>query len=296
MSDYRIGVDLGGTKIEVAALSSDGTVLFDQRVPTPRVYTEAIAALVGVIGEADAALGGKGTVGIGVPGRVNPRTKILRSSTCLDGHQFGPDLSAELGREVRVANDAGCFVLSEAVDGAGAGARVVFGAILGTGCGGGIVIDGRLLDGRNGISGEWGHIAFPFAPGEPGSDYPCWCGRRGCNETVLAGPALARTCDGPGARDARAIPARAASGDPAAASALATHAERLARALTDVVNLLDPDVIVLGGGLSNMDHLYEQVPKLMAKLALVPYWETPVLRNVHGDSSGVRGAAWLWPR
>ncbi len=271
MTDYRIGVDLGGTKIELAALSSDGTVLFDQRVPTPRVYTEAIAALVALVGEADAALGGKGTIGIGVPGRVNPRTNILRSSTCLDGHQFGPDLSAELGREVRVANDAGCFVLSEAVDGAGAGARVVFGAILGTGCGGGVIIDGRLLDGRNGISGEWGHSAFPFAPGESGSEYPCWCGRRGCNETVLAGPALARTCDGPGARDASAIPARAASGDPAAVSALATHAERLARALTDVVNLLDPDVIVLGGGLSNMDHLYEQVPELMAKLALFPY-------------------------
>jgi fructokinase len=296
VTDYRIGVDLGGTKIELAALAPDGTVAFEHRVPTPRVYAEAIAALVGLVTQAEAALGTSGTVGIGVPGRIDPRTNLLRSSTCLDGHRFGPDMSAVLGREVRVANDAGCFVLSEAVDGAGAGARVVFGAILGTGCGGGIVIDGRLLDGHNGIAGEWGHTAFPFAPGEKDAEYPCWCGRRGCNETVLAGPALARTCDGPGARDARSIPARAKAGNPAAIAALAMHAERLARALTDVVNLLDPNVIILGGGLSNMDHLYEQVPPLMAKLALVPYWQTPVLRNVHGDSSGVRGAAWLWPR
>ncbi len=296
MTDYRIGIDLGGTKIELAALASDGTIAFEQRIPMPRVYAEAMAALTGLVLEAESALGARGTVGIGVPGRVDPRTDLLRSSTCLDGQRFGPDISAALGREVRVANDAGCFVLSEAVDGAGAGARLVFGAILGTGCGGGVVIDGGLLHGRNGIAGEWGHTGFPFMPGEKDADYPCWCGQRGCNETVLAGPALARTCDGPGARDARSIPARATAGDPAAVAALATHAERLARALMGVVNLLDPDVIVLGGGLSNMDHLYERVPVLMAKLALVPYWETPLLRSAHGDSSGVRGAAWLWPR
>lgn len=296
MTEYRIGIDLGGTKIELAALEPDGSVAYDRRVPTPHAYGEALAAITALVVDAEAVLGARATVGIGVPGRIDPATQLLRSSTALTGQRFGPDISALLGREVRAANDAGCFALSEAMDGAGAGKNVVFGLILGTGCGAGIVIGGRLLSGLNGIAGEWGHAQFASKLGEPDADFPCWCGRRGCNETVLAGPAVARLCDGPAARDARLVPARAAAGDPVAVAALETHADRLARALTDIVNTLDPDVIVLGGGLSNMEHLYAEMPKRMREIALMPYGGTPVVKNVHGDSSGVRGAAWLWPR
>lgn len=295
MSAYRIGIDLGGTKIEIAVMAPDGRLVFTQRVPTPKTYPDALEAIAGLVTEAEATVGERATVGIGVPGRVDPATGMLRSSTALTGHRFGPDISARLGREVRVANDAGCFALSEAMDGAGAGKDVVLGLILGTGVGAGLVVSGRLLGGRNGLSGEWGHAQFAFGPGEEGAGFPCWCGRTGCNETALAGPALARLCDGPAARDAHLVPSRAAAGDAAAQRALEVHADRLARGLTDLVNTLDPDVIVLGGGLSNLVHLYAEMPERMRRIALMPYAATPVVKNVHGDSSGVRGAAWLWP-
>ena len=296
MSTDRIGIDIGATKIEIAVLGADGSFVLRQRAPTPHAYAEAIAAIARLVREAEAEIGAAASVGIGFPGRIDPRTGLLKSSTALDGHPFGADIEAALGREVRLANDAGCFALSEAVDGAGAGARVVFGAILGTGCGGGVVVDGRLLGERNGVSGEWGHNPFPF---ELPADLPgraCWCGQVGCNETVLAGPGLAIDCDGPGAHDASGIPARAAAGEAKAIAALDRHARRLARALAIVVNLIDPDAIVLGGGVSNMAHLYEQVPKLLPRFVFSRFCTTPVLRNAHGDSSGVRGAAWLWPR
>jgi fructokinase len=204
-------------------------------------------------------------------------------------------MSEALGRPVLVENDANCFALSEATDGAGAGYPVVFGVILGTGCGGGIVVHGQVIQGPNRVAGEWGHNPLPWPrPDElPGPD--CWCGKNGCLETWVAGPSLARDCDGEGVRDASGIPARAASGDTKARAALARHADRLARGLAQIVNFLDPDVIILGGGLSNMTHLYDQVPRLLKRYVFSDVIETPVARNIHGDSSGVRGAAWLWP-
>jgi fructokinase len=228
---------------------------------------------------------------------ISPATGLIKNanSICLNGHPFDRDLAEALGREVRMANDANCFALSEASDGAGAGKRIVFGVILGTGCGAGVIVDGKVLEGRNRIAGEWGHNPLPWPqPGElPGTE--CWCGKRNCLETRLCGPALARDADGDGARDASALPARAAGGDERAKAALARHADRLARGLGHVINLIDPDVIVLGGGLSNMQHLYTEVPKLLPRYVFSDFVNTPIVRNMHGDSSGVRGAAWLWP-
>ena len=298
MERYRIGVDLGGTKIEVAALNRDGEIAYRRRIATPtegyKFTLEAIAALVE---QAEAELGARGTVGIGIPGVISPATGVVKNanSTLLNGHALDRDISARLGREVRVANDANCFALSEAVDGAGKDSRVVFGVIIGTGCGGGIVIDRKVLDGRNRIAGEWGHTPLPWPKPE---EYPgplCWCGRHNCLETLISGPGLAADCDGPGARDAHALPARAAAGDARAAAALGRHADRLARGLAVVIDILDPDVIVLGGGLSNMAHLTVEVPRLIPRHVFSDVVDTPILRNVHGDASGVRGAAWLWP-
>ena len=292
----RIGVDLGGTKIEVAVLSLDGRLLHRQRTPTPAGYDATVAALAGLVRAAEAATA-PGTVGVGIPGAISPATGLVKgaNSIVLNGRPLAQDLSAALEREVRVANDANCFALSEAVDGAGAGARTVFGVIIGTGCGGGVIVNRTVVTGRHSIAGEWGHMPLPW----PGAgEYPlppCWCGRHGCVELFLSGPNLARDCDGPGAHDASRLPARAAAGDAKAQAALDRHVDRLARGLAVIVDVLDPDVIVLGGGLSNMAHLYEQVPAAMAPHVFSDVVSTPVLRNVHGDSSGVRGAAWLWP-
>ncbi len=292
----RMGIDLGGTKIEHAVLSPDGAVLLRDRQPTPRGYDDAVRALAAVVLAVEAKLGPV-TVGVGIPGVISPATGLVKNanSIALNGHALDRDLAAALGRPVRIENDANCFALSEAADGAGAGARTVFGVIIGTGCGAGIVVDGRLVAGPNRIAGEWGHNPLPWVTAE---DLPlprCWCGQAGCLETLVAGPALAADADGPGARDASALPARAAAGDAVAAAALARHVDRLARGLAQVVNLLDPDAVVLGGGLSNMDHLYEQLPALLRRHVFSDESATPVLRNRHGDSSGVRGAAWLWP-
>ena len=292
----RMGIDFGGTKIEHAVLGPDGAVLLRDRQPTPAGYEEAVRALAALVPAVEAAVGPV-TLGIGIPGVISPATGLVKNanSICLNGHALDRDLAAALGRDVRIENDANCFALSEAVDGAGAGARTVFGVIIGTGCGAGIVVDGRVVAGRNRIAGEWGHNPLPWVTP---ADLPlprCWCGQDGCLETLVAGPALAADADGPGARDASHLPDRAAAGDAVAAAALARHVERLARGLAQVVNLLDPDVVVLGGGLSNMDHLYEGLPRLMARHVFSDVSTTPVLRNRHGDSSGVRGAAWLWP-
>ncbi len=301
MPRFRIGLDLGGTKVEIAALSPEGELRHRRRIATPPGYEATLRAMTDLVGEAEQQIGEPGSIGIGIPGTISPRSGLVKNanSTVLNGRPLHRDMTALLGREVRVANDANCFALSEATDGAGMGSPSVFGVILGTGCGGGIVLDGRLVEGRQSIAGEWGHNPLPWprldaetneVPGPA-----CWCGRHGCLETMLSGPGLARDCDGPAARDAHGLPARAAAGDPKAKAALDRHADRLARGLAHVINLLDPHCIVLGGGLSNMDHLYREVPTLLPQYVFSDGCDTPVLRNRHGDSSGVRGAAWLWP-
>ena len=294
---YRIGIDLGGTKIEIAALMPDGSLAHRVRVPTPQDYGQTIATIAGLVQDAEAKLGPAHGIGIGIPGTISPATGLVKNANSerLNGNPFDKDLEAKLGRPVRVSNDANCFAMSEAADGAGAGAHCVFGVIIGTGCGGGIVIDGKVLEGRHHIAGEWGHTPLPWPRMEEMPLRRCWCGKLGCLETYIAGPALATEADGPGARDAGSVPARAAAGEERAIRALAIHADRLARGLAMIVNILDPDVIVLGGGLSNLDHLYTDLPGLMKPYIISDTFDTPVVRNKHGDSSGVRGAAWLWP-
>jgi fructokinase len=295
--DFRIGIDLGGTKTEIAALATDGTLLCRHRVPTPAAYADSLAGMAAMVREVERQMGGVGSVGIGIPGVISPATGLVKNANtiALNGHPFDRDIAALLGREVRVENDANCFTLSEASDGAGAGHAVVFGVILGTGCGGGITVDGKVIRGRHHISGEWGHTPLPWPAADELPGPACWCGHYNCLETRIAGPALARDCDGPDARDAHTIPARAAAGEPRARAALARHADRLARGLAVIINVLDPDAIVLGGGLSDMDHLYIEAPRRMAPYVFSDFVHTPILRNQHGNSSGVRGAAWLWP-
>jgi fructokinase len=290
----RIGVDVGGTKIEVAALDAFGAIALRRRIATPPDYAGVIRAVAALVEQAERELGARGTVGIGIPGSLSPETGRVRgaNSTWLNGGPLGEDLAAALEREVRLSNDANCLALSEAADGAGAGAASVFAAILGTGVGAGIVIQGRLLEGHNRIAGEWGHNPLPWMTADEFPGPRCWCGQQGCIETFLSGPALAADADGPGARDASGLAARR---DPAARGALARHADRLARALAHVVNLLDPEVIVLGGGLSNMTHLYEAVPRLLPRHVFSDTVRTRIVPAVHGDSSGVLGAARLWP-
>ncbi len=297
MTTHRIGVDFGGTKIEIVVLAPDGTVVLRRRVPNPRTYQGALSAVAELVRAAEADTGQDCSVGVGIPGAISPTTGLVRNanSVWLNGQAFDRDLAAALGRPVRVENDANCFALSEAADGAGRGYETVFGVILGTGCGGAIVTQGRLLPGRHCIAGEWGHTPLPWPEGCDLPLRPCFCGNAGCLERYVAGPSLAAECDGPGQADASGIPARAAAGDAHAASVLARHADRVARGLSVVVNILDPDAVVIGGGLSNMAHLYEVVPGLMQRRVLADRADTPILRNLHGDSSGVRGAAWLWP-
>jgi fructokinase len=295
---WRIGVDLGGTKIEVAALDPAGVIQWRHRAPTPGEYAAILRRIGELVAMAEAELSVRATVGVGIPGVVSPATGLVKNanSQTLIGHPLDKDLGALLDREVRVENDANCFALSEAVDGAGRGCRTVFGVIIGTGCGGGVVVDGRVVDGRNRIAGEWGHTPLPWPEPDELPYPPCWCGQVGCLELYLSGPGLARSCDGPDARDASGIPARAAAGDARAQAALARHTNRLARGLAVICNILDPDVVVLGGGLSNMAHLYEQVRPIMVSRMFSDVADTPIRRNVHGDSGGVRGAAWLWPQ
>lgn len=295
----RLGIDLGGTKIELLALDDDGRECFRKRVPTPSGdYTATLSALAELIHEADLALGVEGSIGIGIPGAESLRDGRIKNanSTCLIGQPLRQDLYTRLGRPVRLANDANCFALSEAIDGSAAGAQVVFGVILGTGVGGGIVINGQPLAGANAIAGEWGHnpLPDPYGDTEPPA---CYCGRQGCIETYLSGPGLARdharlwqeTLNG------EEIARRAEAGDARALQTLERYARRLARALAGVINLLDPDAIVLGGGLSRLAFLYDVLPALCAPHVFSDTLRTPILPPRHGDSSGVRGAAWLWP-
>ena len=292
----RIGIDLGGTKIEGIAFGARGDTLLRRRVAAPRGnYDQTLQALVDIVRVIEDETGQSGTVGVGIPGIISPATGLVKNanSTWLIGQPLGEDLPKLLGRPVRFANDANCFALSEATDGAAAGAAVVFGVIIGTGTGGGIVVSGHVVSGANAIAGEWGHNPLPAPrPSEiPGP--PCYCGRTGCIETFLSGPALSRDY---GAADVAVtdIVERAAHGEAAAAACLDRYEERLARALGSIVNVIDPDVIVLGGGLSNIERLYTNVPRLWVPYIFSDRVATRLVRAAHGDSSGVRGAAWLW--
>jgi fructokinase len=294
----RIGIDLGGTKIEVIALDASGHECFRHRVATPRGdYAGTIDAVAGLVASAEAVVG-RSSVGIGMPGVVSPASGLVKNanSTWLNGRPLTEDLTARLGRPVRLANDANCFALSEATDGAAAGMPIVFGVILGTGVGGGLIVDGRVVTGANAIAGEWGHNPLPWPQRDeiPGPD--CYCGRQGCVETFLSGPGLARDharhtgCT----LDAAAIVDAAAAGDAAAGETIARYADRLARGLATVINVFDPHAIVLGGGVSNITQLYDRVPRLWGEFVFSDAVATRLVRAVHGDSSGVRGAAWLW--
>jgi fructokinase len=298
MSALRVGVDLGGTKTEALAIDPAGRELSRLRVPTPGGdYSATLAAIAGLVERIEADLGERARVGVGMPGALSPATGVVKNanSTWLNGRPLAEDLRHRLGRPVRLANDANCFALSEAVDGAGAGARVTFGVILGTGTGGGIVVDGRVLTGPNAVAGEWGHNSLPW-PGEGERPGPaCYCGRSGCIETFLSGPGLARDYErATGRKRSPREILQVAGVEPEAEAALARYEERLARGLASVINLLDPDVIVLGGGLSNLARLYESVPRLWSRFVFSDRVDTPLRPPKHGDSSGVRGAAWLW--
>jgi fructokinase len=294
----RIGVDLGGTKIEVIALADNGATLLRHRVPTPAGdYAATLDAIVGLVHFAEKELRQEGGVGIASPGAISTRTGVLKNSnsTVLNGKPLDRDLAQKLGRPIRLENDANCFALSEAVDGAAAGAAVVFGVILGTGVGGGILVDRQIIAGRNRIAGEWGHNPLPWADASERPGAPCYCGKSGCVETFLSGGGLARDYQArTGKRlTAEEIALAAAGGDAAAQECVSTYCDRLARSLAIVINLLDPDVIVLGGGLSNMAQLYAALPALVARYAFSDGVDTPIVPAMHGDSSGVRGAAWL---
>jgi len=296
----RIGVDLGGTKIEAIALDAAGRERLRRRVPSPSDRYEAIVdAIRSLVAEVEATLGERGTVGIGTPGAMSPATGLIKNanSTVLNGRPFAADMAAALGREVRVENDANCFALSEASDGAGAGQRLVFGVILGTGVGGGIVHEGRVWAGPNAIAGEWGHNELPARGESAPPDTLCWCGRHCCIETYLSGPGMAadHARVAGEALDAQQIAARAQAGDAAARATLDRYVQRLAAGLAGVVNVLDPDAIVLGGGLSNIEALYAPLRQQLAEAVFSDHVATRVVRHRHGDASGVRGAAWLWP-
>ncbi|MAN80385.1 MAG: fructokinase [Rhodospirillaceae bacterium] len=296
----RAGIDLGGTKIEGLVLNGAGIPLARRRIAAPQGdYQATIRAICDVIRDLEAEAGPVGHVGVGIPGTISPATRLVKNanSTWLIGHPFDVDLESALGRPVRLANDANCFAVSEAADGAAQGAAAVFGVILGTGVGGGIALNGRPVSGLNAVAGEWGHNPLPWPRDDERPGPRCYCGLSGCIETFLSGPALAHdhlTATGENLSPPD-IAARAEAGDAAADATLARYEDRLARALATVINLLDPDAIVLGGGLSNLSRLYANVPRLWGKWVFSDEVATRLVPARHGDASGVRGAAWLWP-
>lgn len=296
MSDYRLGIDLGGTKIEIAALDPAGDILIRHREPNPGSYDALLVKIQQMVDAAKAETSPAATLGIGIPGAIDARTRCVKNAnaTWLNGRPFGDDLEKVLGCPVRVENDANCFALSEAIDGAAAGRKVVFGVILGSGVGGGIIVNGEPMTGLHHIAGEWGHIPLPWVREEEFPMPKCFCGNSGCLERFLCGSALAESWKGPGERSTQGIEEAAASGDEAAIRALDLYVDRLGRACALVVNMLDPDAIVLGGGVSNLQTIYDKVPDVMKRYAITPECNTELLKNKHGDSSGVRGAAWLW--
>ncbi|BAT19892.1 ROK family protein [Asaia bogorensis] len=307
MADYRLGIDFGGTKIEIAVLDRAGDLQLRERVPNPGIYEDAVIAVRDLVASVDQRLGSvashlaapgqlTSTLGIGIPGSISPETGLIKNAnaTWLNNQPFGIDLDRALNRSVRVENDANCFALSEAADGAGAGNRTVFGIIIGTGMGAGIVVDGKVIGGRHSIAGEWGHTPLPWVRMEEFPLPKCFCGNEGCLERYLCGPELAKDWKGVGHHNTAGIEEAAANGDIAAIGALDRYMDRFSRACALAINFLDPDIIVLGGGVSNLDSIYERVPPLLARHVITPTCTTPIVRNKHGDSSGVRGAAWLW--
>jgi fructokinase len=296
----RIGIDLGGTKIEVIALDDHGETLLRHRLPTPSGnYTDILEAIAALVDFAEQKTGRTGTVGIASPGAESLATGLIKNSnsTALNGKPLSHDIAQKLRRDVRIENDANCFTLSEAVDGAAAGFKTVFGVIIGTGVGGGIVLDKKILIGRNRIAGEWGHNPLPWAKNDEISGVTCHCGKASCIEYFLSGSGLALTYNSMTNRriTAEEVAAGAIAGDSQAMKSIEIYINRLARSLAAMINVLDPDVIVLGGGLSNITRLYSELPQLVAKYTFSDRIDTPIVRAVHGDSSGVRGAAWLWP-
>ena len=294
----RIGVDLGGTKIEVVALDDNGATVVRQRIPTPAGdYSATIRAIAELVRNAQSQVGYLASVGIATPGALSPQTGLLRNSNSvvLNGRPLDRDIANALGQAIRLENDANCLAISEAVDGAGAGCRVVFGAILGTGVGGGIVIEKRILTGLNRVGGEWGHNPLPWATEDERPGHRCYCGKFGCIETFLSGTGLAREYFSLSQKESKAEQIAEKVGDPYAVQSLAIYKHRLARSLAALVNILDPDVIVLGGGISNIDTLCAGLPELIAQYAFSDGIRTRVVQATHGDASGVRGAAWLWP-
>ncbi|MFC0634816.1 ROK family protein [Brevundimonas balnearis] len=295
----RIGVDFGGTKIEAAAIADDGRLLARIRDPNPGDYDAAIQMVARLIDRVEAEAGATGTVGLGIPGSPSPRTGLIRNanSTYLNGRPFAADLEARLNRPVRLANDANCLALSEATDGAGAGADVVLAVIIGTGCGAGLVVDGRLVEGAHGVAAELGHVSLPWPTKDEAPGPACWCGLNGCLETWVSGSGFQRDHHAATGETLAApeIVAAARAGDAAAAASLDRYVHRLGRALALTVNLVDPDVIVLGGGMSNVEALYTALPPVIGRHVFADAWEGRVARAKWGDSSGVRGAAWLWP-
>jgi fructokinase len=297
----QIGIDFGGTKIEAAALDDEGHFLSRLRVPNPGDYDAAVRdvrALVHAV-EAEVGAGIQGSIGIGTPGSISPRTGLMRNanSLYLNGRRFREDLETAIGRPVRMANDANCLALSEAVDGAAAGARSAFAIIIGTGCGGGLVIDGQIVEGANGIAGEWGHVPLPWPNA---SEFPapeCWCGQRGCLESWVSGTGFRRdhaVVSGQ-ALEGAAIVAAARAGDQDAAATLERYVDRLGRAIALIANLIDPDCFVLGGGMSNVAEIYDRLPDAVRGYTFSDGWDAKIVQAVWGDSSGVRGAARLWP-
>jgi fructokinase len=296
----RIGVDFGGTKIEAAALDEAGRYVARLRKPNPGDYEDAVQVVRDLVNEVERQAGvGPQNIGLGMPGSISPKTGRVRNanSVWLNDKPFDQDVRQALGRDVRVANDANCFALSEATDGAGAGAKVVFGAILGTGCGGGVVVDGRIIDGVNGVGGEIGHMPLPWPSAEERGAHRCWCGRIDCLETWTSGSAFVADYQAHTGENLTGdkIMERARDGEAEAAAAFDRYVDRLGRALAVIGDVIDPDVIVLGGGMSNTDELYDRVPPVLGRYIFSDVLNTKVLKAVHGDSSGVRGAAWLWP-
>jgi fructokinase len=304
----RIGIDLGGTKTEIVALDESGEEIYRKRVDTdPISYQSIITTIAKLVTEAESMLGKTGTVGVGIPGTISAKTGHVKNANTnvLNGQPLDRDLGRLLNREVRCMNDANCLALSEAVDGAAAGFRVVFAAILGTGCGSGIAIDARPWSGVNLVAGEWGHNPLPWMNEDEYPGPACWCGKSSCIEKWISGTgfaddyarkALNLTSSGPQTPKGRQIVALARSGDSAAMDALERYTNRLARSLAHIINSIDPDIIVLGGGMSNVDELYELTPPQLQSYVFGSEVKTPIVRSKHGDSSGVRGAAWLWPK
>jgi len=294
----EIGVDFGGTKIEVAALAADGRFLARRRAPNPGQYDVAIQRVCELVSQAEEEAGSQGTIGVGAPGSVSPRSGVMRNANTvwLNGRRFREDLEQALGRPVRLANDANCLALSEAVDGAAAGERTAFAVILGTGCGGGVVVGGQLVEGANGVGGEWGHVPLPWATADEHPGPECWCGQRGCLETWVSGTGLARdhTSRTSQSLTAEQVIAAAREGNAAAIATLDRYISRLGRGLALICNVLDPDVFVLGGGLSNVRELYERLPAAIAPYVFTDSWQAKLAPARWGDSSGVRGAARLW--